>query len=444
MAGGVYSSMNKVRPGAYINYKTESQLGNIVGARGIATLATSLSWGAEGSLIELTGADLVNGDSLAKIGLMANEAEALIFKLALQNCAKLKIFKLNTGGTKATTTLENGLVVTAKHNGTFGNKIAVLIKVSNNSYIVETYADGYQVDSQKVAGIPELVSNDFVEFSGSGTLADTSSTLLEGGTDGTIETLTTAYSTYLDLLRNTKWSTMAVLTDDTSVNSTIVDFIEEIREDEGKYVQAVLANYASANYEGIINNVNGVVLEDGTEISALDFTAWVAGATAGADMAESLTGKIVEGAATVVGLLKNADIIDGLNKGQFILSLNQNGSIKVEKDINSLHNFNEQKGYTFSKNRVIRELDEIGSSIQDIWETTYLGKVSNNEGGRTLFKSSIIRYLTELQNRGAIQDFDSDSVSVIAGDDIDSVIASIAVKPVDSMEFLYMTVNVEQ
>lgn len=445
MAGGVFSSMNKVRPGAYINFESQSQLNANLGSRGIATIGSTLHWGEEGKLIELTVEDMINGNSLAKIGLMADDSEALLFNLALQNCKLLKIFKLNkgTGAAKATKTLEGGLVITAKYNGTFGNKIAVLIKSSNGKFIVETYADGYAVDSQKVATIADLKANDYVVFSGSGTLAATSSTLLEGGTDATYTEAANSYADYFNALRVTKWNTMAVPSSTEALLPSVIDFIEEMRND-GKYVQAVIANSTTADYEGIINNVNGVILADGTSVSAVDFTAWVAGATAGAQITESLTGKVVSNAQSIVGLLSNDDIIDGINAGKFILSLNQNGDVKVEKDINSLHTYTADKNYIFSKNRVIRELDEIGSSIEDIWETTYLGKVSNTDNGRTLFKSSIINYLTELQNQGAIQDFDSATVQVSAGNDIDSVIASIAIKPVDSMEFLYMTVNVNQ
>lgn len=444
MAGGIYSSMNKVRPGAYINFETNAQVDTTLGERGIATLACPLDWGEENKLIELTANDMNTGDCLAKIGLMPTDTGALLFNLALQNCSVLKIYRTNTGGVKATTTLDEGLVITAKYAGTFGNKIAVLIKEVGDKYDVETYADGYFVDSQKVSAISELVANDYVVFSGSGTLAQTGATLLKSGTNGTTTSISDVYDDYFELLKVAKWNTMAVNTNDTTVLTKVNGFIKEMRENEGKYVQAIVANYDVADYEGLINNVNGVVFNDGTSVTAGDFTAWVAGATAGAGITESITGKIVENATGITGLLSNDEIIEGLGEGKFILSLNQNGDVKVEKDINSLHTFTADKSYIFSKNRVIRELDEIGASIENIWETTYLGKVSNTEDGRMLFKSSIIDYLTTLQNRGAIIDFDSSSVNVSAGQDIDSVIASIAVKPVDSMEFLYMTVNVEQ
>lgn len=443
MAGGMFSSMNKVRPGAYVNFESQPSARINIGNRGVATMALPLKWGGENSIIELTASDMINGTSLAKVGLVATDDAAFLMNLALKNCNALKLYNINSGGAKATATIGGGLTVTAKYPGTFGNKIAILIKAIGNKFDVETYADGYFVDSQKVATIKELVANDYVVFGGTGTLSASASTLLTEGTDGTAQESSAYLPKYFELLRITKWNTMAVLSSENADLQLVDTFIKEMRESEGKYVQAVVANYDAADYEGIINNVNGVVIND-KEVSAVEFCAWVAGAVAGASIIESITGKVVQDATSIIGLLKNDEIIEALSEGKFVLSLSQSGEVKVEKDINSLHTFTADKTYTFSKNRVIRELDEIGASIQSIWETTYLGKVSNNDAGRTLFKSSIIDYLTDLQNRGAIQNFDSSNVSVIAGNDIDSVIAEIAIKPVDSMEFLYMTVNVEQ
>ncbi len=448
MAGGNYSAMNKIRPGAYLNFETQGQTGVIVGTRGIATMLMDLDWGEENKLIELTTSDLLDSTSLAKVGLLTTDKEALLINLAIQNCNKLKLYRANIGGKKATVTLENGLKITAKYNGVFGNKIAILIKEDKEQFVVETYANGYFVDSQKVTAIDELMENGYVTFENTNeeekALTSIASTLLTGGENGVVENNSNSYMSYFKLLRTAQWNTLGVVDNSSEILQSVVSFIKEMREDEGKYVQAVVCNYDGADYEGIINNVNGVVMKDGTEITANQFVSWVTGATAGADISESTTGKVVENAEEIINMLSNKEIIEGLQNGKFILSLNQAGDVKVEKDINSLHTFTKEKNYIFSKNRVIRELDEIGSSIRNIWETTYLGKVSNNDEGRTLFKSSIIDYLTDLQNRGAIQEFDSSKVIISKGNDIDSVIASIYVKPLDSMEFLYMNVNVEQ
>ena len=136
MAGGNYSAMNKIRPGAYLNFETQGQTGVIVGTRGIATMLMDLDWGEENKLIELTTSDLLDSTSLAKVGLLTTDKEALLINLAIQNCNKLKLYRANIGGKKATVTLENGLKITAKYNGVFGNKIAILIKEDKEGRIV--------------------------------------------------------------------------------------------------------------------------------------------------------------------------------------------------------------------------------------------------------------------------------------------------------------------
>lgn len=114
----------------------------------------------------------------------------------------------------------------------------------------------------------------------------------------------------------------------------------------------------------------------------------------------------------------------------------------VEKDQNSLHTFTPNKGYLFSKNRPIRVLDQIGNDVKSLFNTSYLGKLSNNENGRNLFKADIAAYMLELERLGAIQNFNIDDILITQGTEADSILVQLAVQPVDSMEKLYMTVNV--
>ena len=86
MAGGKFVSMDKVRPGAYINFEGETDTSIRLGTRGIATMIMQLNWGAEGALTEVTGTDVIDGTSVAKIGLTSDDSSALLLNLALQNC----------------------------------------------------------------------------------------------------------------------------------------------------------------------------------------------------------------------------------------------------------------------------------------------------------------------------------------------------------------------
>ena len=73
-----------------------------------------------------------------------------------------------------------------------------------------------------------------------------------------------------------------------------------------------------------------------------------------------------------------------------------------------------------------------------------MGKVDNNRTGRGLFKSDLVAYGNELQRLSGIQEFNgSDDITIEQGNDLDSVIVEWYVKPVDSMEKLYMNVMVK-
>lgn len=449
MAGGIFYSQNKVRPGAYINFvKSDSEI-DLNSSRGIVAVGLPLNWGKSDEIINLTADEMVSGKSLAKVGVMTEDGSetSKILNAILTNANIAKIYRLDSGGLKAKVVIDD-LTVEAKYAGTFGNKIAILIEKDGDIYEVRTFADGYEVDTQRVTAITDIEDNEFVTFTFAeiegepNVSVSSSSKLLADGTDGTV-TATTAYNAFFEVLKNIKWQVIAICNNDETINPLIPDFIKKMRDGEGKYVQAVIANYDEADYEGIINNVNGAII-NGVEFSAVEFTAYVAGLTASASATQSNTGKVIEGATEIIDPLDNDEIETGLKLGHFILSSNQDGTIKVEQDINSLHNYGDLS-YAFTKNRVMRVLDEIGTSIENLWETTFLGKVSNNEDGRDLFKAAIVTYLTQLQDEGAIQNFSgSADVSVSVGEKIDAVVATIKVMPIDSMEFLYLTVNVAQ
>ena len=123
--------------------------------------------------------------------------------------------------------------------------------------------------------------------------------------------------------------------------------------------------------------------------------------------------------------------------------VNNGGSIIIEQDINTLTSFDSDKSQTFSKNRVIRTLDAIATDIKAIFVNSYLGKVDNSTDGRGLFKATLIDYVNSLQQIGAIEAFDSqEDIEVKQGENNDELVVTLMVKPVDSMEKLYMTVVV--
>lgn len=447
MSGGTFLSMNKVRPGAYFNFKSVPKSLMTVGDRGIATIPLQLNWGSDDALIDVYSDELLNGDSVKKVGFDAFDAESKLVNLLLQYCYMVKIFRINNKGEKAKAEIgtDNKLGVTAKYSGTFGNKITVSVVQEGELYNVSTFVDGKQVDSQKVATITELEENDYVVFSGTGVPEENAGKPLTGGTNGETQEKATYYPDYLKLLETARWQTMGCpdLADaDTTLKANIVTFIKNQRDGEGRYVQAVVANYPTADNEGIISVKNGTIINE-VEFTKEDMCAVVAGMTAGATVVESNTNKVITGATDIIGKYTNSEIIAALKNGEFVFTANQRGEIKVEQDINSYHTFITDKNNAFAKNRIIRTLDEIGTTIKDVWEQSFMGKQNNNEDGRGVFKSNLIDYFNQLQNLGAIQNFaGADDIAITQGADLDVAVVEAYIQPVDSMEKLYFTCNV--
>lgn len=441
MAGGNFKIQNKLRPGAYINFKTKYKPTGIAGKRGVMTMPVMMSWGSEITI--LTSEELLNGDSLSKIGYTVFDGEAQVFREALKNCYKAIIYRLDTGGSKATATIGT-LTITAKYAGKLGNEIAISVVANDSKFDVITTFKGLEKDRQTVLAVSDLVANDYVVFSGTANVIANAGEKLTGGTDGTVNTEN--YAKYLKAIQSYNWNTMGIPQDSSSVNASIITFIKNLRENYGKKVQAVLYN-VDADYEGIISVNQGYKTADEI-ISPTTFVAYIAGLTAGASVDTSNTYHVINDAINIiypsgVAPYTEDEIEEMLKKGKMILSTRRDGAIVIEQDINTLHTFTSNKGYEFSKNRVLRVLDEINNSIALIFEKNYIGKVSNDSNGRNVFKGEIINMLNNLQNISAIQNFDpSTDIFVRIGDNIDSVVVDLAIQPVDAMEKLYMTVLV--
>lgn len=448
--GGTFLIQNKVRPGVYINFVAVPQSLMNVSDRGIATMALPMSWGPEGEIIDILSSDLTDGSSLAKIGYSSTDVESLLFRICLQNCYRLKAWRLDTGGTKATATIgtgETALKPTAKYAGICGNDIKIVIVKDDDSgstYTVETLYKGIRKDIQSKLTSPTLLEdNDWVDWkvTQQTVFTATAATSLAGGENGTV-TESTAYTDYWAKMKTETWNTMGLLSEDATVKTAFCEYIKDLRENEGVKVQGCVYDKATYDYEGIISSDQGYKTEV-EEISEVNFVAWVTGATAGAEINESNTHKTVQDAVEIIGELTNTEIIDALQNGKFVISKLRSGTIVVEKDINTLHTFTTDRSYDFSKNRVIRVLDEMGNTVMNTWDENYCGKLDNDADGRNVYKADLVSYGNTLQGIHAITNFlGADDIEVLMGNDVDSVVVNWPVQPVDSMEKLYMTFTV--
>jgi len=222
--------------------------------------------------------------------------------------------------------------------------------------------------------------------------------------------------------------------------ATIQNWIEAMRDDEGVKIQGVMANH-DADSEAIINVTQGVKLADETELTPAQTTAWVAGVTAGARINQSNTGREYVGAIDVVPRMTKTEMETAVQNGEFVFKVDSAQNVTAVYDINSLTSLTTDKGKPFTKNRVIRTLDGINDDIVEIFESNYVGKVNNNADGRSLLRATLIEYFNELQRLNAIQNFAPEDVTVSPGTDSDAVVIDCYIQPVDSVEKIYITVN---
>ncbi len=434
MAGGTFKTRNKVRPGAYINVKGTEKANLPVSERGILVLPLKLDFGAKTNVVDY------QSDFKKLYGHEIYDIELLSINEGLKGASKIIVYRLNDGGVKASANDEN-ISVVAKYAGTLGNKLKIaVIETTENKFIVETFLDTELVDSQEVTTAAEVKNNDYVEFTVTN-LVETAGLILSSGTDDTVAN--SDYTDFLTYIEKQKYNTIAFNIADTEATTLvpiIKNFIERQREDLGIKVQAVIpTSSVTVDYEGIIQVENGVKLLDETIIDKATITAYIGGLTAGADVATSNTYVQYEGAAEAYPQKTHEEIIACIESGKIVF----NEDCKIETDINSLVTYGDGKISSMSKNRTIRVLDSICNDIKDVFHSKYIGKVNNDDDGRNLLKADIISYMQNLESLGAIEEFDvANDISVVADENNkDVIIVDVATKTIDSMEKLYMTIN---
>lgn len=485
MAGGTWRIQNKVRPGVYINVRGDGKpvLTTPLG-RLLMFQNKPLGWGKNG-IIELTA----TSDFIALTGHNSTDEVLAPVHEALKDAETVLLLNNFDGGAKSTSTKEGVYTINAKYEGEQGNNISVSFVPSplvddakTQDITVTTLFGTKQVDQVKIT-LPlatkeaitaaELtdekqleVHNDYVDITFGTNPADVTKELnskgeyplytaifngltqnaanvsLTGGSNGTNKVV----DDMNDYLENEFYAvaTTAGWDESSNIHKLLVEEIKLLRENVGIKVRGVVPNETGVvyNYEGVSTVLNGYVLNDGTVITPNIAAARFAGMSASATPDQALTYTQLDDAAEARPKLNNDKTIEALKAGQIVFTTRSGERVVIEQDINSLTKFTSIKPKDFSKNRIIRTLDEICTNTTQTFETSFLGKVSNNEYGRDLFKANRVSYLSDLESQNMIRDFDPNDLSLAQGNDKDAVLMDLYVTPVDAMEKLYVNLVV--
>ena len=444
MAGGTWTTQNKVRPGVYIRFKSGTGLGLTVGDRGVVAICEPMSWGPVGQVMTVDN----GADTTPYCGYPITDPGAMflreIFKGTNRTSAPRQVLLYRPSATSSSQASAkiSPLTATALYPGARGNSITVIVTEdadNEDTFTVSTVVDGEIVDSQQAQTVQELTANAWVTFSGTGALVANTGTALTGGADGTVEAA--AYSTFLSVIEPYDFDILIYDGTDSTVLTAMQSFVKRLADENGQYCQLVAAGMTNPDSRFVIDNETGVTLSDGTELTKQQVCWWLGGAQAGAQYNQSLTYAAYPDAVTVSPVLTNSQVVAAINAGQFTLFAEDN-VVKVETDINSLVTYTQDIGKVYRKNRVIRLCNSIANDIYKQFSDNFIGVVDNDDAGRMQFRTAIVGYMTTLQNARAIQNFTAEDVEVLPGDDVDSIVVNVAIQAVDSVEKIYMTVTV--
>ena len=286
------------------------------------------------------------------------------------------------------------------------------------------------------------VSNEYVVVNKTGNTDWTTveKTQLSGGSDGTTPDAS-IYDAFFTALKTTAFDVLIYDGKDATLKSTFASFVKDQSNEEGKRCQCVLSEYVADN-ECIISCASqSVTLDTGAVLKPEQLTWWVGGASAGANVNESLTYSCYPGAVDIEPKLTRSEQEAQIEGGNFAL-ISQFDKIQVLTDINSFTTFSVEKGKAFRKNRVVRTVFGLCNDIYKTFALYYIGAVHNDEEGRKALKAEILNLMLKYQGNRALQNVVVDDVTVNKGVDSDAVVIEINCQPVDSIEKIYINITI--
>jgi hypothetical protein len=431
LGGGTWTSQNKILPGAYINYVSAQRTGIDISDRGVCALPLELNWGADGQVFAVDAEDLER-TFMEVFGYSEDAPEVLPIREVFRHASKVYFYRLNSGK-KASCTLSE-----AKYSGTRGNDIKHVVGVNiddEDKYDVTTYVGTTKVDSQTVATAAELTDNDYVTFKKDAAIEQSAGLPLEGGTNG--EVTGNSHQEALNALEPYTFNALGCMSSDDSTKAVYAEYCKRMRDKVGAKFVVVIQGYAH-DYIGTINLKNTVSDEGAPEYALVP---WLAGAEAGCAVNKTCENMAYDGEYTVKADYTQTQLETAIKAGELVFH-KVGSSINILSDINSYVTVTDDMNDDFQLNQVIRVIDQIAMDIASAFNKYYLGKVQNNEDGRISFWNTCVDLHKELQDLGAIEDFDSGDITVSRGTGKRDIVEYESVKPVCAMSKLYMTIEV--
>lgn len=217
------------------------------------------------------------------------------------------------------------------------------------------------------------------------------------------------YSDALTELNNHDWDYLVAPSCETdSAATSIASWIKTQRTSNRKIYKAVLPNSAS-DCEGIINVTMGYTNAAGTELTAEQACARIAGIICGTPMTMSCTYAPIPEALGCPAK-DQSDLDDAVDDGELVLMWDGE-KVKIVRGVTSLTSTN--KNESFKKIKLVETMDLIQHDIRKTAEDSYIGKYTNSYDNKCLLTTAINGYFDTLVRDGILAsascDIDTDA-----------------------------------
>lgn len=429
LGGGMWTSQNKLLPGAYINVISAKRAEAATSDRGVSATAYEADWGVSNSVIEVTS-DEFERDALIKFGYSFEDPKLKNLRELFKHSQKAFLYRLDKEGVKASNTY-----ATAKYTGTRGNNLT--IKIASNvdvpsKWDVSTFLDGVRIDNQTVSNATELKPNAFIDFKTEASLKAEAGVPLTNGTNGSSIT-GTEHQAFLKAIEPYYYNSLGCISDDEATKKLYVAFGKRMRDEVGVKFQTVVHNYPAADYEGVISVKNNTTPE---------LVYWTNGANAGCKVEGDLTNVEYDGEYEVNTDYTQFELENALRNGEFVFH-KVGQEVHVLEDINTFTTLTDTKDEDFKNNDTIRLVDALAEETANTFNTSYNGKIPNDPDGRVSFWNDHFDKLKYYAGKRVIKKPVAEDVVVAEGKDKKSVYLESAITKIHKMSKLYATIKVK-
>ncbi|MDU5681012.1 MAG: phage tail sheath subtilisin-like domain-containing protein [Peptostreptococcus sp.] len=438
LGGGTFTTTDKMLAGAYINSVSAARSLSLIGDNGVVAIALEHDYGNTGEVMTLTPSEF-REDSLSYLGYSLFDDKLKGLRELFENSKRVHIYVLNN-----TTKASNDLA-TAKKGGTRGNEI--VIKVQNNldnpeKKDVITMIDFMEVDKQTVTKASELQPNAFVTFKDT-ELTEKAGEKLKGGSDGNVTN--GDHQKFLSLIETMSFNSVACMATTKEVQKLYIAYTKRMRDDIGLKFATILCEASDLGGDSQIYDYEGVVIVKnkvkGESTKGNELVPYTAAIYANAQLGRSNLNRQYTGEYEVITDYTQLQLKDMIKAGRFVYH-RVGDTVRVLEDVNGLVTFTDAKGSEFKDNQVVRVLDALAISDARVFNEVYLGKVNIDTAGKESYRNKIIDVREEFLKRGALKDYDKDSIQVveIKSDEVRGAVkVDSSVTPAECFRQLYLT-----